>query len=67
MAPYEQTIADPKRRTFAGMLSAVDEGIGNVTAALASRGMLNDTLIVFTSDNGGPTTTGDGMHLLPQG
>ena len=58
---YKTTIADKKRRTFAGMLSAVDEGIGNVTAALAARGMLNDTLIVFTTDNGGPTTTGDGV------
>lgn len=59
--PYAQTIADKKRRTYAGMLSAVDEGIGNVTAALAAKGMLDDTLIVFTTDNGGPTTTGDGV------
>ena len=28
--PYENTISSPIRRTFAGMLSAVDEGIGNV-------------------------------------
>ena len=59
--PYEGVIFDPKRRTFAGMLSAVDEGIANVTAALESRGMLENTLIVFTSDNGGPTTTQDGI------
>ena len=59
--PYRKSIADTTRRTFAGMLSAVDEGIGNVTAALAAKGMLNNTLIVFTSDNGGPTTTGDGI------
>ena len=50
---YEESITDPKRRTFAGMLSAVDEGIGNVTKALAAKGMLEDTLIVFTTDNGG--------------
>ena len=58
---YNATIPDKKRRTFAGMLSAVDEGIGNVTAALDAKGMLDDTLIVFTTDNGGPTTTGDGV------
>jgi arylsulfatase B len=58
---YASTITDHKRRTFAGMLSAVDEGIGNVTAALQAKGMLDDTLIVFTTDNGGPTTTGDGV------
>ena len=61
IAPYKDLIADPKRRTFAGMLSAVDEGIANVTAALKRRGMLENTLIIFTSDNGGPTTTTDGV------
>ncbi len=50
---YATSIADPKRRTFAGMLSCVDEGIGNVTAALATKGMLDNTVIVFTADNGG--------------
>ena len=49
---YNTTIEDPKRRTFAGMLSCVDEGIGNVTAALEAKGMLEDTVIVFTADNG---------------
>ena len=34
IAPYNATITDPKRRVFAGMLSAVDEGIANVTSAL---------------------------------
>ncbi|EOD07247.1 hypothetical protein EMIHUDRAFT_62301 [Emiliania huxleyi CCMP1516] len=54
--PYKKGIADPVRRTFAGMISALDEGIGNVTAALAARDMIDDTLIVVTTDNGGPTT-----------
>ena len=85
---YAKTIADPKRRTFAGMLSAVDEGIGNVTKALEAKGQMNNTVhvknkndgcslllvvltcgalqhisfrFVFTADNGGPTTTGDGV------
>ena len=40
---YNKTISDRKRRTFAGMLSAVDEGIGNVTAALKAKGMLDNT------------------------
>lgn len=59
--PYNVSIPDPKRRTFAGMLSCVDEGLGNVTHALSEKGMLNETVIVFTADNGGPTTTGDGV------
>jgi arylsulfatase A-like enzyme len=36
------------------MLSAVDEAIGQIIAALDERGMRNDTLIIFSSDNGGP-------------
>eukprot|EP00040_Diaphanoeca_grandis_P003760 m.25803 g.25803 ORF g.25803 m.25803 type:complete len:638 (-) comp15175_c0_seq1:193-2106(-) len=59
--PYNTSISDPVRRTFAGMLSCVDEGIGNVTAALKAAGAFENTLFVFTADNGGPTTTGDGV------
>ena len=56
-------IADPKRRTFAAMLSAMDDAIGTVLATVRERGLENDTLIVFLSDNGGPTpsiTSGNG-------
>ena len=38
-----------QRRTFAGMVHCFDEGLGNVTAALQAKGMLDDTLIVFTT------------------
>eukprot|EP00756_Hemistasia_phaeocysticola_P020231 Hpha_TRINITY_DN15709_c5_g11::TRINITY_DN15709_c5_g11_i1::g.37351::m.37351/K01135/ARSB; arylsulfatase B len=58
---YNTSIADGKRRTFAGMLSCADEGIGNVTAALKAKGMLDNTLIIFTTDNGGPVSGGDSV------
>jgi len=51
---YNATIDDTDRRVFAGMLSCMDEGIGNVTAALTKKGLLDNTFIVFTTDNGGP-------------
>jgi arylsulfatase A-like enzyme len=35
------------------MIHHMDEGIGRVVGALAAGGLLEDTLIVFTSDNGG--------------
>jgi arylsulfatase A-like enzyme len=36
------------------MLAAVDEAIGQIEQALKKAGMLENTLIVFSSDNGGP-------------
>ena len=35
------------------MISALDEGIGNVTKALKRNKMYEDTAIIFLSDNGG--------------
>ena len=42
------------RQKLAGMLAAVDEAIGKIEAALKEAGRLENTLIVFSSDNGGP-------------
>jgi len=42
------------RQTMAAMLSVVDEAIGQITAALDEKGLRKDTLIIFSSDNGGP-------------
>lgn len=42
------------RQKLAGMLAAVDEAIGQIEASLKKAGMLENTLIVFSSDNGGP-------------
>ena len=50
--PY-QDLKEP-RRTIAGMLAAVDEAIGQITAALDKKGLRQNTLIIFSSDNGGP-------------
>ncbi|HWN94575.1 MAG TPA: arylsulfatase [Methylomirabilota bacterium] len=44
----------PNRQTYAGMIAAMDEGVGRVIAALDARGWRTNTLIVFASDNGGP-------------
>ena len=46
-------IADPTRRTYAGMVSCLDDEIGRVVAALDQKGLRDNTLIVFQSDNGG--------------
>ena len=36
-----------------GMHSALDDSVANVTKALIRAGLINNTVIVFTSDNGG--------------
>ena len=48
-------IEDPKRRTFAKMLMAMDYAVGSVLDKVREAGMEEDTLIIFLSDNGGPT------------
>ncbi len=39
--------------TFANMVAAMDDNVGKVLAALREIGELDNTLIIFTSDNGG--------------
>jgi arylsulfatase A-like enzyme len=46
-------IEEPTRRTYAAMISSMDDEIGNVLAALDQKQMRENTLIVFMSDNGG--------------
>ena len=42
------------------MVSALDDGVGHVVQALQERGMLENSIIVFTTDNGGPCNGFDG-------
>lgn len=48
-------ISDANRRTYAGMLTALDEAVGRVLAAVKDSGQEDNTLVFFFSDNGGPT------------
>lgn len=50
--PYSK-LPEP-RRSIAGMLAAVDEAIGQIKEALNAKGLAENTLIIFSSDNGGP-------------
>jgi arylsulfatase A-like enzyme len=45
---------DVSRRAYGAMITAMDDQIGAVVRALEERGMRENTLIVFQSDNGGP-------------
>jgi len=50
-------IADEKKRVYAAMVSAVDDGVGRVLDTLKKNGLWQDTLVVFFSDNGCATYT----------
>jgi arylsulfatase A-like enzyme len=50
-------IANKGRRTYAAMLSAMDDGIGALLGKLRQRGLTDDTLVFFLSDNGGPVVS----------
>ena len=46
-------IDDHTERTYAAMLRGMDRGIGQVLGALDDHGVADDTVVIFTSDNGG--------------
>lgn len=58
-APQEEIdkfdyIEDPRRRVFAAMMSKLDESVGKVVQTLEDSDMLDNTIILFMSDNGAP-------------
>lgn len=55
---FDPKCADNKnRQLYHGMVTALDQGVGNVTRALRDNGMLENSLVIFYADNGGPLVT----------
>lgn len=48
-------IKDETRRIHLAQLAALDDAVGRVVAAVERNGLSKNTLIMFSSDNGGPT------------
>lgn len=48
---YPEPVTHP-HATLAGMVSALDDYVGKIYAALEAKGVAENTLIIFTSDNG---------------
>src|SRR4030095_15778643 len=64
-SPYDQppaiymdrvrNITDPDRQKYAAMVTALDDGVGQVLQTLQANNIVNNTLIFFLSDNGAPS------------
>jgi arylsulfatase A-like enzyme len=65
---HMSTYADVKerdRRTYAAMVTCMDEAVGRIVAALDRRGIRENTLLFFSSDNGGAAYRGGGADNRP--
>ena len=51
-------IEDHATRVYKAMISAVDDGVGAIVATLEAHGVADDTLVIFTADNGCAIYTG---------
>jgi arylsulfatase A-like enzyme len=60
-------IEDPKRRAYAAMTHALDDAVGVVLAKLRELKLEESTLIVFFSDNGGPTAVNTSSNAPMRG
>jgi arylsulfatase A-like enzyme len=59
------TALAPERRTYAAMISAVDDGVGEVMRTLADSNLLRNTLVLFTADNGATREPRAGLNGQP--
>jgi len=64
--PYDY-VQNAARRNLSAMVSAMDEAVGNVTDALKESGLWEDTLFIFSTDNGGPTNMQASNYPLRKG
>ena len=64
---FDKRCADnTNRQLYHAMVTALDDGVGNVTRALRQTGMYDNTLLIFYADNGGPlVTTGRSGNNYP--
>jgi arylsulfatase A-like enzyme len=51
-----------ERRTYAAMISAVDDAVGQIRATLEKQGQWENTILFFTGDNGATTEKRAGLN-----
>ncbi len=53
---YKNAAGDEHRHIYAAMITELDTQVGRIVAALKQKNMFDNTLIIFSSDNGGATS-----------
>src|SRR4051794_36323190 len=66
-ARYRERFAnlEPERRTYAAMIAAVDDAVGQVMGTLRDLRLLENTLVMFTADNGATREARAGLDQKP--
>ncbi|MGV9172510.1 MAG: sulfatase [Promethearchaeia archaeon] len=59
----KQKWLDKNNPVLAAMLKSIDEGVGKIVSTLKEMGLYENTMIVFTSDNGGDPWVTQNGHL----
>lgn len=52
------SITNQKRRTYAAMMQAMDRACGLILNTIREQGLEDQTMVIFTNDNGGATNNG---------
>ena len=58
--PYLDAGVPARRAAFYGMITNIDENVSRLRRQLAASGLANDTLLIFTTDNGTAAGSGRG-------
>jgi len=56
---------EPERRTYAAMIAAMDDAVGQVMSALREMRLSEDTLVMFSADNGATREKRAGLNQNP--
>ena len=65
VAPYRDTFKDISRQFYAGMLTHADDGVRQVLDEVKRQNLLEDTVVLFFSDNG-PEPPGYVKYVQPK-